>query len=46
MNETEQRWMEKRMYGQFVREMSESADEKKTWEWLRKAYSKIKTESL
>ena len=37
MNEKEQRWKEKRMYGQFVREMPESADENKTWEWLRKA---------
>lgn len=31
MNEKEQRWKGKRMYGQFVREMPESTDEKKTW---------------
>ena len=41
MNEKEQRWKEKRMYGQFVREMPESTDKNKTWEWLRKADRKI-----
>ena len=25
------------MYGQFVREMLETTDEKETWHWLRKA---------
>ena len=25
------------MYGQFVREMPETTDEKETWHWLRKA---------
>ena len=46
INEKEQRWKEKRMYGQFVREMPQSTDENKTWEWLRKADLKIHTESL
>ena len=46
MNEKEERWKEKSMYGQFVREMPESTDVKKTWEWLRKADLKIQTESL
>ena len=46
MNEKEQRCKEKRMYGQFDREMPESTDEKKTWKWLRKADLKIQTESL
>ncbi len=46
MNEKEQGWKEKRMYGQFVREMPESIDAKETWKWLRKADLKIQTESL
>ena len=46
MNEKEERWKEKSMYGQFVREIPESTDVKKTWEWLRKTDLKIQTESL
>ena len=46
MNNKEHGWKEKIMYGQFVRDMPESTDQKKTWEWLRKADLKIQTESL
>ena len=34
------------MYGQFVREMSETTDKKETWYWLRKADLKVKTEAM
>ena len=34
------------MYGQFVREIPETTDEKETWYWLRKADLKIETEAM
>ena len=34
------------MYGQFVREMPETKDEKETWYWLRKADLKVETEAM
>ena len=34
------------MYGQFVREMPETKDEKETWHWLRKADLKVETEAM
>ena len=34
------------MYGQFVREMPETADEKETWYWLIKEYLKVETEAM
>ena len=34
------------MYGQFVREMPETKDEKETWHWLRKAALKVETEAM
>ena len=34
------------MYGQFVREMLETTDEKETWNWLRKADLKFETEAM
>ena len=34
------------MYGQFVREMPETTDEKETWYWLRKADLKVETEAM
>ena len=36
----------KRMYGQLVREMPETTDEKETWNWLRKADLKVETEAM
>ena len=37
MREKKELWKNKRRYGQFVREMHETTDEKETWNWLRKA---------
>ena len=34
------------MYGQFVREIPETADEKETWNQLRKGGLKVKTEAM
>ena len=30
------RWKEKKMHGQFLRDMSETVDKDKIWEWTRK----------
>jgi hypothetical protein len=46
MNELEQNWVKKRMYGQFYREMDEDVDIAKSWSWLRKGDLKSETESL
>ena len=45
-NEYIARWTGKRMYGQFVREMPESVDKDRTWEWMRKSDLKVETEAL
>ena len=34
------------MHGQFTREMSETVDKDKTWEWTRKGDLKVETEVL
>ena len=34
------------MYGQFLREMPETVDNDKTWEWTRKSDLKVATEAL
>ena len=34
------------MYGQFVREMPETTDEKETWKWMRQADLKVETEAM
>ena len=44
--ELKQNWSEKKMYGQFVREMPENVDRDKTWQWLSKCDLKIGTEAL
>ena len=38
-------WKNRRMYGQFVREIPETRDEKEIWYWLRKADLKIETKA-
>uniref|UniRef100_A0A1X7SMI5 Reverse transcriptase domain-containing protein n=1 Tax=Amphimedon queenslandica TaxID=400682 RepID=A0A1X7SMI5_AMPQE len=43
---TEERWIGKRMYGQYYREMSEGADIHMTWTWLQKSDIKPETEAL
>ena len=45
-NELKQGWSEKRMYGQFVREMPEKIDKEKTWNWLVNGDLKVETEAL
>ena len=52
--ESKQRWMREkkklrknnRIYGQFVREMQETRDEKETWYWLRIPDLKVETEAM
>ena len=44
--ERKQNWTEKKMYGQFVREMPENVDKNKSWKWLSKCDLKIGTEAL
>ena len=34
------------MYGQFLREMPETVDKDKTWEWTRKIDLEVETEAL
>ena len=46
MREKKELWKNKRMYGQFVREMLETTDEKETWNWLKKAILKVEAEVL
>ena len=41
-----QKWTEKRMYGQFIREMPEKVDKDKTWNWLVRSDLKVETEAL
>ena len=40
------RWKEKKMYGQFLREMTDTVDKDKTWERTRKSDLKVETEGL
>ena len=44
--EKKELWKNKRMYGQFAREMPETTDENETWYWLRKAELKFETEAM
>ena len=44
--ELRQNWNEKRMHGQFVRELPEKVDKDKTWQWLSRCDLKIGTEAL
>ena len=46
MREKKELWKNKRMYGQFVREMLETTDEKETWNWLKKAILKVEAKVL
>ena len=39
-------WKEKKMYGQFIRDMPEGTDKEKSWLWLRKGNLKILSEAL
>ena len=44
--ELKKKWTEKRMYGQFIREMPEKVDKDKTWNWLLRSDLKVETEAL
>ena len=44
--ELKQNWREKKIHGQFVKEMPEKVDEDRTWQWLSKSDLKIGTEAL
>ena len=44
--ELKQKWTEKRMYGQFIRETPEKVDKDKTWNWLVRSDLKVETEAL
>ena len=47
-NETQskERWTEKKMHGQFVRDLKDDVNKKNTWKWLSKCDLKVGTESL
>ena len=44
--ELKEKWSEKRMHGQFIREITEKVDKEKTWQWLSKGHLKAGTEAL
>ena len=44
--ELKQNWREKKIHGQFVKEMPEKVDKDRTWQWLSKSDLKIGTEAL
>ena len=43
-NKFKNKWHGKRMYGQFVREMSEEIDKDLSWKWLVQSDLKVQTE--
>ena len=45
-NEFKNKWHEKRMYGQFVREMPEEIDKDLSWKWLVQSDLKMQTEAM
>eukprot|EP00795_Rhopilema_esculentum_P004179 gene4179-20365_t len=45
-NDLENNWMGKNMYSQFVREMPENVDKKKTWQCLSKSDLQVQTKAL
>ena len=46
MREKKELWKNKRMHGQFVRQMPETTDKKETCNWMRKAVLKVETEAM
>ena len=44
--ELKQSWSEKKLHGQFIRELPEEVDKDRTWQWLSKSDLKIGTEAL
>ena len=43
---TKTKWQDKRMYGQFVRKMSEEIDMDLSWKWVLQSDLKVQTEAL
>ena len=41
-----EKWSEKRMHGQFIRETTEKVDKEKAWQWLSRGDLKVGTEAL
>ena len=46
MREKKELWKNRRMYGQFVREMLDTINEKESWNFLRKADLKVEMEAM
>ena len=46
LHELKKKWLVKKMYGQFIREIPEKVDREKTWNWFGKGDLKIQTEAL
>ena len=44
--ELKEKWSEKRMHGQFIRETTEKVDKEKTWQWLSRGDLKVGAEAL
>ena len=44
--ELKEKWSEKRMHGQFIRETTEKVDKEKSWQWLSRGDLKVGTEAL
>ena len=44
--ELKEKWSEKRMHGQFIRETTDKVDNQKTWQWLSREDLKVGTEAL
>ena len=44
--ELKQNWREKKIHGQYIKEMPEKVDKDRTWQWLSKSDLKIGTEAL
>ena len=44
--ELKEKWSEKRMHGQFIRETAEKVVKEKTWQWLSRGDLKVGTEAL
>ena len=44
--ELKEKWSEKRMSGQLIRETKEKVDKEKTWQWLSRGDLKVGTEAL
>ena len=44
--ELKEKWSEKRMHRQFIREATEKVDKEKTWQWLSRGDLKVGTEAL